>query len=45
MKKHKLNIPREKILELIVALIEVVLWVGIGIFITYALVYAINDVF
>lgn len=45
MKNHKLNIPREKIFELIVALIEVILWVGIGIFIAYALVYAINDVF
>ena len=45
MKKHKLNIPREKILELIVALIEAALFVGIGMLITYALVYAINDVF
>ena len=45
MKKHKLNIPNEKIIELIVALIEVVICSGVGIIITYALVCAINNIF
>ena len=45
MKKYKEDIPKEKIIELIVALIEVVICSGVGIIITYALICAINNIF
>ena len=45
LKNISLEIPKEKIIELIVALIEVVVCSGIGIFITYALIGAINNIF